>query len=92
MHSPTLGDKCIAQFAHLKQLYQIEEGNTLKVPKLLGKCPSTQAALRGRHRNMPLVKFFFNYLLDESGVSVVITFTDFDVGDAGSVHTQAGQI
>ena len=52
---------------------------------LLRKCPSTQAALRGHHRNIPLVRFFL-YLLDESGVSVVITFTDFDVGDAGAVH------
>ena len=99
MHPPTLGhehilgDKCIAQFAHLKQLYQIEEGKTLKVVHALKKVylnPSSIARTSPQHGLGTI--FFFNYLFDESGVSVVITFTEFDVGDAGSVHAQVSQI
>ena len=99
MHPPTLGhehilgDKCIAQFAHLKQLYQLKEGEALKVTHALKKVslnPSSIARMSPQHALGKI--FFFNYLLDESGVSVVITFTDFDVGDAGSVHAQVSQI
>ena len=41
MHPPTrghehiLGNKCIAQFAYLKQLYRMEEGKPLKVAHAL---------------------------------------------------------
>ena len=58
MHPPTLGhqhileDKCIAQFAHLKQLYQIEEGKTLKVAQTFRKVslnPSSIARTSPQH-------------------------------------------
>ena len=57
MHPPTLGhehilgDKSIAQFAHLKQLYEIE-GKTLKVAHALKKVslnPSSIARTSPQH-------------------------------------------
>ena len=36
-HEYILGNKCIAQFAHLKQLYCIEEGKPLNVAHALKK-------------------------------------------------------
>ena len=61
MHPPTLchehifGNKCIAQFAHLKQLYCIEEGKPLKVAMHWKKYPSAQVALPRHYLNMLLV-------------------------------------
>ena len=51
-HEHILGDKCIAQFAHLKQLYQMEEGKTLKVAhalKKVSRIPSSFARTSTQH-------------------------------------------
>ena len=54
-HEYILGNKCIAQFAHLKQLYRIEEGKPLKVAHSLKKVSLNQVALPKHHLNMSLV-------------------------------------
>ena len=79
-HEHILGDKCIAQFAHLKQPYQIEKEKTLKIAHALKKVSFNSSSIARTSPQHALVKiFFFNYLLNESGISVVITFTNFEV-------------
>ena len=51
-HEYILGNKCIAQFAHLKQLYRIEEGKPLIVAHALKKVslnPSSIAQTSPQH-------------------------------------------
>ena len=64
-HEHILGDKCIAQFAHLKQLYQIEEGKTLKVSHALKKVslnPSSIAQTPLQHALGKIFSLIINYM------------------------------